>query len=63
MRGGFEIMDDIEGADERSTGKRETAHVGLLDREIPEAKKPRQIPIGSGNGQVIEGKVETKVAA
>ena len=37
-------------------------HVDLV-REIPEAKKPRQIPIGSGNGQVIEGKVETKVAA
>ena len=35
-------------------------HVDLV-REIPEAKKPRQIPIGNGNGkpQVID----TKVAA
>ena len=35
-------------------------HVDLV-REIPEAKKPRQIPIGAGNG-VIDAKVE-KVAA
>jgi molecular chaperone IbpA len=39
-------------------------HVDLV-REIPEAKKPRQIAInGGGNGKVIETKpVETKVAA
>ena len=33
-------------------------HVDLV-REIPEAKKPRQIPIGSGEAKMIE----TKVAA
>jgi molecular chaperone IbpA len=33
-------------------------HVDLV-REIPEAKKPRQIPIGNGQAKVIE----TKVAA
>lgn len=33
-------------------------HVDLV-REIPEAKKPRQIPIGSGNGSsVIDAKVQ-----
>lgn len=38
-------------------------HVDLV-REIPEAKKPRQIAINGGNGKVIETKpVETKVAA
>jgi molecular chaperone IbpA len=41
-------------------------HVDLV-REIPEAKKPRQIAINGGNGKVIEGQtqttVETKVAA
>src|SRR5262249_58255233 len=31
-----------------------------LVREIPEAKKPRQIPIG--NSKVVEAKVETKAA-
>ena len=36
-------------------------HVDLV-REIPEAKKPRQIAINTGT-QVIEGKVETKQAA
>ena len=36
-------------------------HVDLV-REIPETKKPRQIPINTGSN-VIEGKVETKVAA
>ena len=30
-------------------------HVDLV-REIPEAKKPRQIPIGNGNGKVVEAK-------
>ena len=34
-------------------------HVDLV-REIPEAQKPRSIPI---NGRTIESKVETKVAA
>lgn len=34
-------------------------HVDLV-REIPEAKKPRSIPI---NGKTIESKVETKAAA
>ena len=34
-------------------------HVDLV-REIPEAKKPRQIPIG---GKAVESRVETKVAA
>ncbi len=38
-------------------------HVDLV-REIPEAKKPRQIAINGGTGTVIESKpVETKVAA
>jgi molecular chaperone IbpA len=38
-------------------------HVDLV-REIPEAKKPRQIAINGGNGKVIESQpVETKVAA
>ena len=38
-------------------------HVDLV-REIPEAKKPRQIAIGNGNGKVVEQKVafEQKVA-
>ena len=36
-------------------------HVDLV-REIPEAKKPRQIAINPG-ANVIEGKVETKAAA
>ena len=31
-------------------------HVDLV-REIPEAKKPRQIPIGNGKPQVVEAKV------
>lgn len=35
-------------------------HVDLV-REIPEAKKPRQIPIGGS--RVIEAQVETKNAA
>jgi len=30
-------------------------HVDLV-REIPEAKKPRQIPIGNGHGKVVEAK-------
>jgi molecular chaperone IbpA len=34
-------------------------HVDLV-REIPEAKKPRQIPIG--NGKVVDAKVEAKAA-
>jgi molecular chaperone IbpA len=34
-------------------------HVDLV-REIPEAKKPRQIPIG--NGKVVEARVEAKAA-
>jgi molecular chaperone IbpA len=34
-------------------------HVDLV-REIPEAKKPRQIPIG--NGEVVNAKVEAKAA-
>ena len=34
-------------------------HVDLV-REIPEAKKPRQIPIG---GKATEARVETKIAA
>ena len=34
-------------------------HVDLV-REIPEAKKPRQIPIGSG--KVVDAKVEAKAA-
>jgi molecular chaperone IbpA len=38
-------------------------HVDLV-RVIPEAKKPRQIPInGKSNDKAIEGQVETKVAA
>jgi molecular chaperone IbpA len=38
-------------------------HVDLV-REIPEAKKPRQIAINGGNGKVVEAQaVETKVAA
>ncbi|HWV41817.1 Hsp20 family protein [Pseudorhodoplanes sp.] len=37
-------------------------HVDLV-REIPEAKKPRQIPINAASGKVIEGQVETKAAA
>ncbi|MFN3350049.1 Hsp20 family protein [Pseudorhodoplanes sp.] len=39
-------------------------HVDLV-REIPEAKKPRQIPINgkSANERTIEAKVETKAAA
>jgi molecular chaperone IbpA len=32
-------------------------HVDLV-REIPETKKPRQIPIGNGKGKVIEAKVK-----
>jgi len=38
-------------------------HVDLV-REIPEAKKPRRIPIGSkSSDRTIEGQVETKAAA
>ena len=37
-------------------------HIDLV-REIPEAKKPRQIAIGSGSAKVIEAKVETAKAA
>lgn len=37
-------------------------HIELV-REIPEAKKPRQIPIGAGSAKVIEAKVETAKAA
>ncbi|MFN3671112.1 MAG: Hsp20 family protein [Bosea sp. (in: a-proteobacteria)] len=37
-------------------------HIDLV-REIPEAKKPRQIPIGSKPGKVLEAKVETARAA
>jgi molecular chaperone IbpA len=32
-------------------------HVDLV-REIPEAKKPRQIPIGNGKGTIIEAKAK-----
>ena len=34
-----------------------------LVREIPEAKKPRQIAIGNGSAKVLEAKVETAKAA
>ena len=37
-------------------------HVDLV-REIPEAKKPRQIPIGNGQAQAKPQVVDTKVAA
>jgi molecular chaperone IbpA len=37
-------------------------HVDLV-REIPEAKKPRQIPIGNGQDNAKAQVVETKVAA
>ena len=37
-------------------------HIDLV-REIPEAKKPRQIAIGGGKANVIEAKVETAKAA
>ncbi len=37
-------------------------HIDLV-REIPEAKKPRQIPIGAGSAKVLEAKVETAKAA
>ena len=38
-------------------------HVDLV-REIPEAKKPRQVPIGNGNGKAqVETKVQAKPAA
>ena len=37
-------------------------HIDLV-REIPEAKKPRQIAIGSGSAKAIEAKVETAKAA
>ncbi|HET7164077.1 MAG TPA: Hsp20 family protein, partial [Pseudolabrys sp.] len=38
-------------------------HVDLV-REIPEAKKPRQVPIGNGNGKAqVEAKVQAKAAA
>lgn len=35
-----------------------------LSREVPEAKKPRQIQIGNGNAKVVDAKVaDVKVAA
>lgn len=37
-------------------------HIDLV-REIPEAKKPRQIAIGGGKAKVIESKLETAKAA
>ncbi|AMJ61698.1 Hsp20 family protein [Bosea sp. PAMC 26642] len=37
-------------------------HIDLV-REIPEAKKPRQIAIGSNQAKVLEAKVETAKAA
>src|SRR4051794_41956017 len=37
-------------------------HIDLV-REIPEAKKPRQIAIGGGKAKVLEAKVETAKAA
>lgn len=37
-------------------------HVDLV-REIPEAKKPRQIPIGNGTGQSKPQMIDTKAAA
>ncbi len=37
-------------------------HIDLV-REIPEAKKPRQIAIGAGAAKVLEAKVETAKAA
>ncbi len=37
-------------------------HVDLV-REIPEAQKPRQIPIGSRGPKVVEAKVESRQAA
>ena len=37
-------------------------HVDLV-REIPEAQKPRQIPIGDRGPKVVEAKVESKQAA
>jgi molecular chaperone IbpA len=36
-------------------------HVDLV-REIPEAKKPRQIPIGNGNGVAKPQVVDAKAA-
>lgn len=37
-------------------------HIDLV-REIPEAKKPRQIAIGAGSAKVLEAKVEPAKAA
>jgi molecular chaperone IbpA len=37
-------------------------HIDLV-REIPEAKKPRQIPIGAASAKVLEAKVEPAKAA
>ncbi|MGO4171760.1 Hsp20 family protein [Bosea sp. TAF32] len=37
-------------------------HIDLV-REIPEAKKPRQIPIGASSAKVLEAKIETAKAA
>ena len=37
-------------------------HIDLV-REIPEAKKPRQIPIGASAAKVLEAKIETAKAA
>jgi molecular chaperone IbpA len=37
-------------------------HIDLV-REIPEAKKPRQIAISTGSAKVLEAKVETAKAA
>ena len=36
-------------------------HVDLV-REIPEAMKPRQIPIGTGSAKVIDAKIDSKTA-
>jgi molecular chaperone IbpA len=58
----FQLADfvQVKGADLENG----LLHVDLV-REIPEAKKPRQIPINgkSANDKSIEAQVETKVAA
>jgi molecular chaperone IbpA len=57
----FQLADHVEV--KAATLEHGLLHIDLV-RQIPEAMKPRQIPIGNGkaNAEVIEAKLEAKAA-
>ena len=56
----FQLADHIEVTGARLENG--LLHIDLV-REIPEAMKPKQIPIGNGNGKLIDVKEASRNAA